>query len=893
MRRSGIFKRMRRGESGQSLVIIALGFVALLGFVGLVTDVSLMFVRYSTLMRAVDSASIAAAGQVRRLTPTDEELIAAGCPGAHADPCAGAEASAFARSFANSGVAARQFIEFYGLNPRAVRVDMCASVSTSTTEPPIVRTAIEGLEEEFDQLCDEKGRKLLLVTAQIETPTVFMRLLGFDNFLLEASAVSETALLDVILILDVSESMLNQTTYHTWAEEGYNQVFVPPRLSQGHPNVVRMLNSLGEEPTIHQAIDEYRLWRNLTSHSPLEVDAMLTTNPNLGSPFYVHTGTYPFQTQYSGPNYETRAGCQVVFYPFSRNFNIPDHVRDIYTSLGITDFGVQWEGFVPNYDYYGCCNDPNGDGNFDDLLCQPFREARDATEAFLQRIDFLRGDRVGFVTFDRAAFIVNVERDGQITHMIESEAHARQTLRSYIGVRAESSYYRPSTRQVMGPEGHEIEAQYVPWQAAQIGDPDFHNADTLARAETMDPLHDYRAYGSCPFQDAILGFPYGTRSSPSEALAQQLDQFGYGAEFTYNPLMFPDALHNNKFPRGGAWDTLSGYSSYYSYDLWASCRGTNVGAALAQASNALIDPRTRRDEGVWVMVLLGDGAAGASDPVFASSNPTVPNPLNYPYTEVGYHVQYGGFGVCPPGTPLNSELVDVINEPRGAVFPFCSDEIPESRHFCFAPELMQADGTTRSWVDLDNPSYPDCRVNYDVDDYARDWADWIGLAEPPSYLGLPDSFRRDAQQLPTIFTIGFGLNFEFGTTSCRGGRTSEGGMIAEHDDPNNYSSDVGDCLGEELLRYIADVGDNFRIDTDYQQDWLDNGRINDFSVDDWGQRGPCELPANVNTATDVSQIIRPMPAGQSCGNYYNAPGGDELNSVFDDIASRMFTRLSQ
>jgi hypothetical protein len=67
MRRSGIFKRMRRGESGQSLVIIALGFVALLGFVGLVTDVSLMFVRYSTLMRAVDSASIAAAGQVRRL----------------------------------------------------------------------------------------------------------------------------------------------------------------------------------------------------------------------------------------------------------------------------------------------------------------------------------------------------------------------------------------------------------------------------------------------------------------------------------------------------------------------------------------------------------------------------------------------------------------------------------------------------------------------------------------------------------------------------------------------------------------------------------------------------------------------------------------------------------
>ena len=50
---------------------------------------------------------------------------------------------------------------------------------------------------------------------------------------------------------------------------------------------------------------------------------------------------------------------------------------------------------------------PNGDFNFDDLVCQPFKEARDAAQQFLARLDFLRGDRVAFVTFDRRASVVD------------------------------------------------------------------------------------------------------------------------------------------------------------------------------------------------------------------------------------------------------------------------------------------------------------------------------------------------------------------------------------------------------------------------------------------------------------------------------------------------------
>jgi hypothetical protein len=113
-----------------------------------------------------------------------------------------------------------------------------------------------------------------------------------------------------------------------------------------------------------------------------------------------------------------------------------------------------------------------------------------------------------------------------------------------------------------------------------------------------------------------------------------------------------------------------------------------------------------------------------------------------------------------------------------------------------------------------------------------------------------------------------------------------------------------DCLGEELLRYIADVGDNFQIDTDYQQSWRGNQAL-DFALDPkdtWGPRGPCEgpLPGGHKTPEELrlagglpSDMINPLPPGENCGNYFNATNGLELQQVFDEIASRMFTRITR
>jgi hypothetical protein len=64
--------------------------------------------------------------------------------------------------------------------------------------------------------------------------------------------------------------------------------------------------------------------------------------------------------------------------------------------------------------------------------------------------------------------------------------------------------------------------------------------------------------------------------------------------------------------------------------------------------------------------------------------------------------------------------------------------------------------------------------------------------------------------------------------------------------------------------------------------------------DDFGPRGECEEdndnPAGAGT---MNELVDPIPAGEDCGNYFNAPTSTELNRVFDEIASRMFTRLAQ
>lgn len=976
--RNWIKRITRRGQTGQAVVILALGFIALLGFVGIVTDVSVLLVRYSSLTRAVDSAAIAAAGQIR----SD-------------------------RNYTEASLAAREMIVFHGLNPEVVVVDTCET--TYTLDPATGQKLDSG--DPF--LCSPQNlnRKLVRVGARIDSPTFFMRLLGFGTIELSATSISETAALDIVLVMDVSESMLEDTDYQEWANIGLGQVYVPPTWEQimnaeiasnrFTQNINPSYPGISADPT-DAVYDQLQLWKDWLTLPQEVVNQRLSygaaPNPHsaqANANYPVRSFKYPLADA-SQPQGHPRVECRVRFWPYSTSVNIPSYfwtMSQFNTDWQGNRSNNTWEGFIPTVDFYGCCNDPTwggqvdgdfritplpeygtidatqGDFNFSDLVCQPFKSARDATESFLGRVDFDRGDRVSFVTFDRTAFIIDPDgEDGALdiadgnpahycqmsdqdnvdtgtgrtifTHMIEDYNCALQTLRRNIGVRAEPNFYRwkaDGGGWMSFANGRANNGDSVPIDYYATNRPD---QDGDGRP---DVVNDYPVRGNCPYQNVALAGFFSLYSLWDWDVEDPQYLFQFGLDSRKGSGLYRIMQPN---PLADGWSADASLTALQSYELQASCRGGNVGAALREANNALVNPFTTRREGtVWVIVFLGDGAAGASDQLRrAGQKPNAARPYydrnaaSPPQTWAEWGgvnnliryglaardqtpgIEYGWFGLCPIGTPAaRSQLT---RTDRLAEFPFCSDEQPETRHFCtppnndtrnvgkrcggaasafgqgFAPGSYDADydcNQSFEWnlaqgnvydVDLGAAgaeSETTCSLYYDVDDYSRDWADYVGLS----------TGGGSEEQLPTIFTIGFGLDFRSGSNGID---PADPRYV-----PGPASQNIPDYLGEELLRYIADVGDNFQIDTDYQQDLRQDrqltGTLDPSQTETFGERGPCE---DQNVSPDVSDraysstalMINPLPPRQDCGNYFNAPSQAKLELVFDEIASRMFTRLA-
>lgn len=929
MRMLNLTARLQRHEQGQSLVLLAIGFVALALFVGITTDVSVLFARYSQLARAVDSAAISAANQVRE-----------------------------DRNYANVRLAATQFIEIYGLDPEQIDVQYC------DTLPATERTT--------DELCvdfagNAHNRKLVRVTARVEAPTYFMRLLGIDVIELEASSISETAALDVVVIMDVSESMLRYTSYEDWATIGQGVIYRPPTRDEIATDLGL---GTGWEAWTTLMTDASTAQTGLLYRTQAYVNSLLDYGDS-SDPFYVASNSTYFQAEY-GSQSAPREPCRVRFYPPGVQSSVssftgygdPDagytNLRDLYdeVSLDWPTSMVGWDVFVPSYNYYGCCNDPNGDWRFGDLICQPFKQARDAVLQFMDRIDFNRGDRVAFVTFDRGAYLINPygvpiiggtpDEDARLNPMISNRDDAVNTIRNLLGVRAEPNFY------VFNDDGTYVEGSTnrltAYWSSYAAGiengasiplDPGRTDYDPNPTTGIVPEMVNYPVRGNCSVQNAALLYQYDSLFAPSLwRIANPSDPAWTG---------YADGLEQFNFDWPGI-GTIRNVGM--SYEYWAACAGTNVGAGLRVANNALVDPETIRDDGVWVMVLLSDGGAGASDAVRRDRqkiNPILPYFDNLDGT-FGYEDptvdEYGSFGLCPTGSPSNpAELMRPADDsPSAYTFPHCSDEQWWTRHRCdFRPLRIVLFGQNDAMQDADyDPALSEeenlrlnnlydvdigqpgvnCNVErYDVDDYARDWADFVGLQ------AIAGSGAQEAN-LPTIFTIGFGLEFPI---------RSDGGTTYTITDQNDAEEicalNPGDCLGEQLLRYIADVGDNNFIDNDYYQDMLFcdrqdalDGRcsahgaygVGLFPMESWswdgipgdirgyGQRGPCqtELGIVIGSTYDLNadgsfdagernlqrEMLRPQ---LSCGNYYFAPDGNELRFVFDDIASRMYTRLAR
>jgi hypothetical protein len=140
-----------------------------------------------------------------------------------------------------------------------------------------------------------------------------------------------------------------------------------------------------------------------------------------------------------------------------------------------------------------------------------------------------------------------------------------------------------------------------------------------------------------------------------------------------------------------------------------------------------------------------------------------------------------------------------------------------------------APGTTLKWPTAGYQYY------YDADDYAHDQADYM------------------ANNGIVAFTIGLGSLVTDAPNYLDG-------------NPANPKRDPDG--GERLLRYIADMG--YDPDVKYDKKY-------------W----PCQS----KWAWDSTQT--PKPTGASCGNYWYAATGNDLRRVFEEIASRLFTRLAK
>ncbi|MFO8035677.1 MAG: vWA domain-containing protein [Anaerolineales bacterium] len=167
-------------ERGQALVITMVAFMAILAILGLVTDVGSLYLNFTRLKRGLDAAAVAAANTIR-----DSTL--------HQD-----QRNTMIREAARELLSLNDIHDIY-------------SLSTFTCED-------SGLPPEFAAVCPDPSddqRKLAWVEATQRSPVYFLQLFGIDSIPITTHSIGEAATLDVVIVIDTSESMASETPGYT------------------------------------------------------------------------------------------------------------------------------------------------------------------------------------------------------------------------------------------------------------------------------------------------------------------------------------------------------------------------------------------------------------------------------------------------------------------------------------------------------------------------------------------------------------------------------------------------------------------------------------------------------------------------------------------------------
>lgn len=164
-------------KKGQVIVFLALVMVGLIAIVGLMTDGGMLLIEYGKLKRATDAAAISASQQFRR-------------------GFTGADLSTAAQNFLRLNSSAASNINVY-----RCKIDPNTNILDTTADGTL----------HDNNLCTLPRRKLVRVEATRTVQFGFMRVLGIESGNITTSAVGEAASIDLVLIIDTSGSMSQET----------------------------------------------------------------------------------------------------------------------------------------------------------------------------------------------------------------------------------------------------------------------------------------------------------------------------------------------------------------------------------------------------------------------------------------------------------------------------------------------------------------------------------------------------------------------------------------------------------------------------------------------------------------------------------------------------------
>jgi len=167
-------------ERGQAIILVAISLVGLIAMVGLMIDGGALFLESSRLKRAIDSAAVAAALQFR----VEANLsITENTPGLYE--------------------AANEFILLNEGETYQIETFICD------------KSRAGDVDYEHDDLCTESAssfqKKLVRVRGTKDLEFNFLPVIGIESTTITADSVGEAATVDLVLVIDSSFSMTDQT----------------------------------------------------------------------------------------------------------------------------------------------------------------------------------------------------------------------------------------------------------------------------------------------------------------------------------------------------------------------------------------------------------------------------------------------------------------------------------------------------------------------------------------------------------------------------------------------------------------------------------------------------------------------------------------------------------